>query len=294
MKNYKEDTEINRREFLKYLAGTIAATTVLNSCISNNYQTIDENPPIILNDIEPNYGSNLEETVKNESIQESRDRLKIKNNYKSNEDSLLEKKGSRNRGLSVNNSYENIEEKINLNEKQLNQKLNLKYQFNQTEYENPGSISIGQESDVLLLAKTLYCEGREFYRLESKPNKPTALELVADSVIQRSSRKGKTVKDVILQPNQYSFLNKNSSGYRKFVNPLYNAKQHPTERVAWEKCYMVALERLNQGPLSDNLGVTHFHDDSVNPTWAIGIKPRHVAKSPLSKMFFYFLPKELS
>lgn len=65
-----------------------------------------------------------------------------------------------------------------------------------------------------------------------------------------------TVKGVVYQPKQFSYLNKNAK------------RQIPPTQKDWDNGYQMAFEILNgmvDSPVAD---ATHYHTPSVNPKWA--------------------------
>ena len=141
-----------------------------------------------------------------------------------------------------------------------------------------------------MLAKTIFCEGREYWRDRKNP---TFGELVADSVQQRAVLTNRDLASVVHEPGQYSFLYDHNK--RLFKNPLRNASKNSEDKKAWEVAYNTALERLNEGPYSQDKAVTHFWTDIVNePKWAKNHRPKFVKSGNRKITRFYYRPECLS
>ncbi|MEM4625183.1 MAG: cell wall hydrolase [Candidatus Pacearchaeota archaeon] len=139
------------------------------------------------------------------------------------------------------------------------------------ELNNPGKYGIEDSSETLLLAKCIYAESRGNYK------NPSFLRACGESVITRADKKSKSIKEIICEPNQYSFFKDHNKKY--FENPLWNVERAPLDRKAWEECYRVAEELIRDYETQKITGVkkiteiTHYHDSKSKPKWAYSLKP---------------------
>ncbi|HAY21625.1 MAG TPA: hypothetical protein DCY27_05570 [Desulfobacterales bacterium] len=120
-----------------------------------------------------------------------------------------------------------------------------------------------EHSDLQLLAMALFGEARGV-------PKPTR-QGIGHVMINRALHPGwwgRSLKEVILKPWQFSCFNQNDPNYRKLRSPL----QYETAEV-WDNCCRDAIEvmaRVNQPNLSDPVrGANHYYDTSIpSPNWA--------------------------
>ena len=113
-------------------------------------------------------------------------------------------------------------------------------------------------TDFLYLAKTIYGEARG-ESIETM----FAVGWVIRNRLQ-SGRHGKTYKDVVLQPKQFSCWNKNDPNY-KVIKGIIKGR-------LWEVCIGVAIVVM-QSTKKHNpiIGVYHYYDKSMDsnpPYWA--------------------------
>ncbi|HDH01102.1 MAG TPA: cell wall hydrolase [Nitrospirae bacterium] len=93
---------------------------------------------------------------------------------------------------------------------------------------------------------------------------------VASVIINRLKRQswfGKSLKEVILKPYQFScFLEKDPN--RKVLEKIADEfREHLTENIALRECYWVAEGVLDEW-LTSNVGkATHYHTKQVDPKW---------------------------
>jgi spore germination cell wall hydrolase CwlJ-like protein len=76
----------------------------------------------------------------------------------------------------------------------------------------------------------------------------------------KDSRYPKTIKDVVTEPNQFSWYND------KIVRTPANSK-------TWQDCLEISRMLLTRGANNDIItmleGATHFHTVHVKPAWAV-------------------------
>ena len=90
---------------------------------------------------------------------------------------------------------------------------------------------------------------------------------------------GETLRDSILKKWQYSCFNKGDPNRAKLMDPeKYNG-------AAWSDCLRVADEVLRGEHEDLDLGQTHYHTRSINPSWASKI--RKIGRVKNSKHIFY-------
>jgi N-acetylmuramoyl-L-alanine amidase len=136
-----------------------------------------------------------------------------------------------------------------------------------------------QEQDIDILARTIWGEARG----ESL----TGQEAVAHVILNRhrvATERGRmwwgnTIRDICRKPYQFSCWNHDDPNYIKLMNVT------PRDAV-FAQCLRIA-RRAVHGALSSQtspdptFGATHYHTDSIMPTWARGQNPtaligRHV------------------
>ncbi|MDR2412241.1 MAG: cell wall hydrolase [Holosporales bacterium] len=134
--------------------------------------------------------------------------------------------------------------------------------------------------DLDTLARTIYGEARgEFPRTGI-----AALMAVANVVLNRSKRppfwKG-TVRDICLQPKQFSCWSMHDPNFRLLQNAIRGEK-------IFDLCWHVAKNVLEEKWPDITKGADHYHAISITPSWAMG-------KIPLIALgghLFYQLYKE--
>lgn len=157
------------------------------------------------------------------------------------------------------------------------------------ELEHPGNFSFEKASDHLVLAKTIFCEGREAWSLSDY------LQYVGTTPIVRKVLSGKSIKDIVHASSrgifEYSFFNKSDPNKPYFDNPLFDMRDHPNDFLAWSACYASAGNLLGIKPEDINPKVTHFYVDTVpKPDWAKGADPVVTSKFNGKTTRFYYLP----
>lgn len=116
-------------------------------------------------------------------------------------------------------------------------------------------------TELEIFAKTVFGEARG--------EKLSGMEAVANVILNRVKHAqrigsywwGKTIEEVCLKPFQFSCWNKNDANFALLQQDLKDNKVYKIcERIA---------KRALAGFLPDNTkGATHYHADSINPSWA--------------------------
>lgn len=125
--------------------------------------------------------------------------------------------------------------------------------------------NLRKDSDDVLLARMVFGEtrGREITDLERTAVAYTALNRARDT----EHRWGNSLREVILERNQYSCFNPNDPNYQKVLDPeSYDAK-------TFEHCLTIARE-VNAGKRQDPVHANHYHESSLpRPTsWPGNVK----------------------
>ncbi|MFA5993254.1 MAG: hypothetical protein WC796_06115 [Candidatus Pacearchaeota archaeon] len=126
------------------------------------------------------------------------------------------------------------------------------YEFDPVEYNEPQKLKPDEGSEVHKLARILMPEARGYYGDKAKP---TFMELVGDTVINRSKLTGQTIEQVITEPGQYSPVNPKNGTHGVYLNPLGDVERDPDVRKAWEVAWNTAFQRVVDGA---GTPVTHF------------------------------------
>lgn len=108
---------------------------------------------------------------------------------------------------------------------------------------------------MLWLALNIYFEAR---------NQPVKGQLaVAHVTLNRANQKDKSVKEVVLEPGQFSWVRKRHRRLQAVEIPVH-------ERDAFNKAVQVAvLSYITPDPTN---GATHYHATYVRPKWAAKLK----------------------
>lgn len=134
--------------------------------------------------------------------------------------------------------------------------------------------------DIDTLARTIYGEARGEF---AKTGIATFIA-VANVVFNRTKRKsfwGGSIRDICLQPKQFSCWNAQDPNYA----PL---KKVMRGEMVFDLCWNVAQNVLEEKWPDLTKGADHYHALSVAPFWALGRKPLLT----LGNHVFYQLCKE--
>lgn len=100
---------------------------------------------------------------------------------------------------------------------------------------------------------------------ESRGESLFGQQLVAKVILNRANdvhqRWPRTIRDVILQPMQFSSFNPSDS----------NVSVYPHDDDVWKRC-VAAADVVLAGGLSE-VGANHYHTLDVHPAWSNGITP---------------------
>lgn len=108
---------------------------------------------------------------------------------------------------------------------------------------------------VLWLALNIHFEAR---------NQPVKGQLaVAHVTLNRANQKDKSIKEVVLEPGQFSWVQKRHRKMEAVQIPVH-------EKEAFNKAVQVAL--LSYITLDPTNGATHYHATYVRPKWATKLK----------------------
>lgn len=91
---------------------------------------------------------------------------------------------------------------------------------------------------------------------EARSEEPINQIAIAHVTINRSKNMNLTVKEVVLQPKQFSWTRDKQK--RKGIIPK--------DKEAFEECVASAVTALSSPDITG--GATHFHEKRVNPSWA--------------------------
>jgi len=186
----------------------------------------------------------------------------------------------------LNEIYEKsdlLDEKINDLNDEINEKIGRREEAEKIEREiqekrekeilKPYEFGLGEGSDSLALARVLYAEGRDHYKLDNY------LDYIASTVLNRAKKGERKVKDVIFEGKvrkgnpiyQYSAFNRNNPNRKIVLNPVEDKSRVNIE--SWVKSYEVAEKTLREGAVDDK--VTHYWVAPIvrEPSWARGEKP---------------------
>ena len=116
-------------------------------------------------------------------------------------------------------------------------------------------------SQLSLLARTIWGEARS-----EGQHGMEAVAAVIMNRVRHPHRWGNSVAEVCLQPRQFSCWNADDPNRKKLF--LVSHAQ-PSFRLAWE-----IADRAIHDELEDPTGgADHYHEESVNPSWARGQTP---------------------
>lgn len=133
-----------------------------------------------------------------------------------------------------------------------------------------------QDNETTLLARMLFGEARNCTKDEQIAIAYTALNRASDN----KKWNGRTVKEALLVPFQYSCFNPKDVNLVKLKNPLrYDSR-------SFAHCLILAEEVLARKYPDPTHGATHYHTRAIQPSWStngamkklgtVGEKPRHV------------------
>jgi len=97
------------------------------------------------------------------------------------------------------------------------------------------------DTEQMILARTIFGEARR------ELNYPDYVAGVAASVLNRAKISGKSIKEIVLDKNQYSCFNLGDNSYETLKNPI-NCGELPKDKMRkiWEKCYDTAEQAIDK------------------------------------------------
>jgi len=116
-------------------------------------------------------------------------------------------------------------------------------------------------SDTQLLALAIYGEARG----ESGEGKIAVGSVILERV-KRGGWWGKTVREVILKPFQFSCFLEKDPNYGKLVHISDQWDEVMALNAAMNDCYGIAAGLLD-GSIKPNVTATHYHTDAVDTAW---------------------------
>jgi len=118
-----------------------------------------------------------------------------------------------------------------------------------------------KDDDATLLARLIYGEARGEF--------PKMKRAIGDVVINRKNKRNQTLREIILEPNQFTCFNNGDINRNKLKKPLKYES-----RYTWKECLRISRETLSTMNIDDSNGATHYYDTSIKePKWARGKKP---------------------
>ena len=160
---------------------------------------------------------------------------------------------------------------------------------------NPAKFSLGAGSEVLDVAKTIFCEASEYFRHDKY------LSNVGTTPIVRAALTGSDVADVINAKISdkdgvryaYSFMNPNDKMYKFMLNPLRNSDKAPLDLDAWNSSFDMARYLLSIPADEIDPLLTHFYVDTVKqPDWAKDEKAVDTIILNGKTTRFYYIPED--
>ncbi len=141
------------------------------------------------------------------------------------------------------------------------------------------------DADEMLLARLIFGE------VNSEPRE--AKIWVAWSVINRTTAKSwwpKTIKEVILQKDQYDPIKPTNDVYKKIINPLNYEGVGAADKKSWYECYEVAKDVIS-GKISNPTTATHFVAGEDYKNWfEKNVVPNGKFLKKIGSTYFYWSP----
>jgi hypothetical protein len=97
-----------------------------------------------------------------------------------------------------------------------------------------------------------------------------------------------TLKEVILQSDQYDPIKPSDKNYPYVVDPLKDNKE--ADKISWEECYEIAKDIIS-GQLENPTEATHFHGLGVSKDWFLkNVVPEGRFLRKIQDIYFYWSP----
>lgn len=142
--------------------------------------------------------------------------------------------------------------------------------------------SFTDDTDEMLLARLIFGEAED--------QSGEAKTWIAGSILNRMSAPAwpDTVREVILQADQYDPFKPDDLNYSKIIDPLKDASE--ARMRAWRESYQVAQDILS-GNIKNPTEATHFHGRGVSREWFLeNIVPNGRFIKQIDNTFFYWSP----
>ncbi len=136
------------------------------------------------------------------------------------------------------------------------------------------SQSLWKQKELTLLAMCVYGESR------SEPYEgKLSIGFVVMNRLEEKSWYGKTLKEVLLKPYQFSCFNRNDPNYKKLFSP---------DKGLWKKCFKAAWNAYSKLSKDPTLGADHYCRYDISPPWINSMEKK---KQIGDHVFFKFSPK---
>jgi len=138
------------------------------------------------------------------------------------------------------------------------------------------------DAEEMLLARLIYGEARDQSR--------EAKIWVTGAIINRVKAGAwpDTIKEVIIQEDQYDPIKSSDKNYPYVIDPLRDDAE--TDKIAWEECYEIAKDIIS-GKLENPTEATHFHGKGVTKDWFLkNVVPQGRFLRKIKDTYFYWSP----
>ena len=141
------------------------------------------------------------------------------------------------------------------------------------------------DPEAILLARLIFGEAR------GEPREGKIW--VGGSVLNRRDANSwwpHSIKEVILQPEQYDPVKPKDPNHKFFVDPLQSGV--PADLASWRECYQIAVDIIS-GELSNPTTATHFHGETSQFTteeYLRKVVPKGKFLKKIGKTYFYWSP----
>lgn len=122
------------------------------------------------------------------------------------------------------------------------------------------------EEDVDYMAKTMYGECRDE---KCRANDYAGMRAVGHVIKNRTQERNKSVKEVVLEKNQFHVWRRSDPNYSKMT------KKHPKGSIhheIYENARMIAKDILQGTDKDITKGATYYHTKAVSPSWSKRMK----------------------
>ena len=141
---------------------------------------------------------------------------------------------------------------------------------------------LSKDSEEVLLARLIYGEARNLFKLDENHLEPKMIGLTATNRVKKKIR-GDNLKEVILARKQYSCFNKKNANLKKLKNPeRYDSK-------AWKKS-LITSRRILEGKFTHlDYGQDHYHKKNMEeyPKWTKNTRMKKIWVPDFFEHYFY-------